>query len=287
MASLGTLFSVELAKTIRRPMTWILVVILLGFIVLVYTSLILALVGGFEGNINVEGAEGTSLQDMILLPDGFGLGVSFAQSIGGILLAILAAGSFGSEFSWGTLRTMLLMRADRLRLLIAKLLVLLLAAVVVMLIGAAVGLFGSLVAGIALGEPLRTDQWLTIGFVGDAARMLLIGLVGATFWTLFAASLTVVTRSLAAGIGITMAAVFVGDFTTSLIARLGTLGEWVSRVFPNTAISALAALNTTPRPSYDATDWAWITANLVGYTALLLAIAVVRFRRMNMVSGSG
>ena len=41
------------------------------------------------------------------------------QGVGSVLLAILAAGTFGSEFSWGTLRTILLMRADRVRLLIA------------------------------------------------------------------------------------------------------------------------------------------------------------------------
>lgn len=282
MASLGTLFGVELAKIVRRPMTWILVVILFGFTVLVYASLILALVSGFEGNVTVEGAEGQSFEDMILLPDGFSLGVGLAQGVGSVLLAILAAGTFGSEFSWGTLRTMLLMRADRVRLLIAKLLVLLLAVVVVTLLGAAIGLFGSLVAGIVVDGSLRTDQWLTASFFRDAARLMLIGMVYSTFWTLFAAALTIVTRSLAAGIGVTMAALFVGDFTTSIIAGLGTLGRWISRIFPNTALNALST-----GTDLVATDWAWIVTNLVGYTALMLAIAVVRFRRMNMISGGG
>jgi len=282
MASIGTLFGVELAKIVRRPMTWILIVILLGFTVLVYSSLILALVSGVEGNVTVEGAEGQSFKDMILLPDGFSLGIGLAQGVGSVLLAILAAGTFGSEYSWGTLRTMLLMRADRVRLLIAKLLVLLLAVIVVILVGAAIGLFGSLVAGVVVGESLRTDQWLTASFFRDAARQVVIALIYSTFWTLVAAALTIVTRSLAAGIGVTMAALFVGDFTTSIIAGLGTRGRWISRIFPNTALNTLST-----GTDLVATDWAWITANLVGYTALMLAIAVVRFRRMNMISGGG
>src|SRR5690606_19827391 len=106
----------------------------------------------------------------------------------------------------------------------------------------------------------------------------------AAFWSLFAACLTIVTRSLAAGIGVTMAALFVGDITLGLISGLGKVGKWVSRVFPNTALNELVA---TSGSNLAAADWAWITANLVGYVVLLLAIAVIRFRRMNMISSGG
>src|SRR5690606_20292249 len=115
---------------------------------------------------------------------------------------------------------------------------LLLAALVVVVVSAGIGLFGSLAAGVALGETQRTDQWLHASFFSDALAMSFRAFVGIAFWTLVAAAVTVITRSLAAGIGITVAALFVGDFATMLIARLGTLGEWVSRAIPNTAINA-------------------------------------------------
>lgn len=287
MASLGTLVRVEFAKLIRRPMTWILAVILLGFVVLVYASLGLALLSGFEGNVAVEGAEGESLRDIILLPEGFGLGMGLAQGVGGILLAILSAGTFGSEFSWGTIRTLLLMRADRTRIVVAKLLVLMVAVLAVAIIGVAVGFVGSLAVGLALGESARTSEWLNAAFFGDVAKMSAVVIVGLAFWVIVAASITVVTHSLAAGIGLTIASIFVGDFAGSLIQQVGRVGVWVSRLFPNTALNTLNQLTTPSAPSLDASDWAWITANLVGYTVLALAVAIIRFRHMNVLAVSG
>lgn len=286
MATLRDLFGVELSKLIRRPMTWISAVVLLGFVVLVYAALLLTLLaGGTEGNLQVQGADSTqSLREQILMPDGFSLGLNLAQGVGGVLLVIIAAGMFGSEISWGTLRTMLLMRADRTRLVIAKLLVLGVGAIVVTIIGVVVGLAGSLFVGLVLGEGLRTSSWVTGDFFQSALVAAGTALVGLAMWALVGATMTVLTRSLAAGIGITLALLFVGDLVLQLVASAGRVGVWISRLFLNTALSALSRLASNNPPHYNATDWAWIITNLVVYAVVLVAVAVVRFRRMNALS---
>lgn len=289
MASVGTLFGVELAKLIRRPMTWITAAILLGFSVLIYAVLILTLVApGLQDSVQVESNDPMAgLQESVLLPDGFAMGISLVQSVGVVLVIILAAGMLGSEFSWGTLRTMVLMRADRTRILVAKLLTLLLIAIVITLVGIGIGLVGPIVAGLVLGEGLRTAEWANAEFLRGAAIASLATLVAVTLWALIGTTLTVFTRSLAGGIGISLAAYFVGDIGFQIIASIGRVGVWITRLFPNTAINALNQLGLMSNPpTYGASDWAWIIANLLIYTVALTVIGIVRIRRVNLLASS-
>jgi ABC-type transport system involved in multi-copper enzyme maturation permease subunit len=281
VAPFGTLLRVELVKLIRRPMTWILALIFVGLMALIYLSLGLAL-----RSSSMDATDQQNLRDDILLPNGLAFGVGFVASLGIILLIILAAGSYGSEFSWATIRTMLLMRAPRTGLLAAKLVALEVLALLVVVVGTLGTLAGAVLTALIAGEPVRADDWLTGAFAGDAAIMMLRAFIAIGFWIIIAATISVTTHSLAAGIGVTLAFQILGDIVTGLVAELGRIGEWVVRLVPNRAVNQLLSLNATDPPSLSGTDYAWITASLTIYTVVAIVWTDWRFRTMNIIAAS-
>lgn len=281
MASVGTLVRVEIAKLVRRPMTWILALIYAAFMGLVYLAYLLLLVGD-----EIEGMDKQDIKDLVYLPDGLGFGLGLATSIATTSMIILAAGSFGSEFGWGTIRTVLLMRVERMRLFIAKVVVLEGFALVAVIAGAVGAVAGAVILGAAGGDGPATSAWLTAAFAGDLLLYSLRAWIAIAIWTLIAAEVAILTHSLGISIGATLAAYIVGDITTSLLDQAGKLGEYVSRLLPNAGINALLRLNSADAPTYVATDYLWIATNLVIWAGVATTFAVLRFRSMNILAAS-
>ncbi len=281
MASIGTLLHVELIKLLRRPMTWILSVILIGFMAFIYVSLMLALIAP-----DSAGVDKTSLKDQILLPDGIYFGATLAGSLVTVLIIILAAGSIGGEFSWATVRTNLLMGATRVRFLVAKLLALEIIAFIWLILANLFALAGAVITGAVDGDSIPTDYLFSSTFLGDFGLVLLHGLIVIAVWTLIAGAITLMSGSLAAGLGITLAMTLLGSQIAALIGRLGDVGRWAARIIPNRALDAVVSLDSTTPPSYLASDWVWITVSIVGWVAVFSFLALRRFRRMNLVGTS-
>jgi ABC-2 type transport system permease protein len=283
MAPISTLIRVELTKLIRRPMTWVLAVILVGLLGMVYASLTGAILAAERTEGGIEGIDPDELRSIVLLPDGILFGGALIQQLGTILLIILAAGSFGSEFSWATFRTNVMMGASRVRLFVAKLLTLEWVALVVIAIGLVFTLVGTLVSQLILGDAESNGDWTAASLLGDVLLTVAVTTVTIAVWILFAAAITLITHSLATGLGVSLALNLLGGQIALVIGLLGTVGTWISRMFPNAATDALGALLVSDPPEYVATDWLWIAANLVGWTALVIYLAVSAFRRMNLL----
>lgn len=281
MPSIGTLFRVELTKLLRRPMTWVLSLILFSSMAFVYLSMILAL--SMPESANVDQA---SLRDQILMPKGLYFSSSIAASLSMIMIIILAAGSVGGEFNWSTIRTNLLMGAPRSRLLAAKLIALEILGAVWYVIALALGIVGAVVAAVATHNPAGSNYLSSGEFARDVGLTVFHVIIVVAVWTLIAAATTVITGSLAAGMGITLAQVLLGSEVAVLIAHIGTVGKWVSRIIPNRALDALTALDSASPPSYVATDWIWITVSIVGWSVLFSFLAWRRFKHMNLVGTS-
>ncbi|MEZ4522096.1 MAG: hypothetical protein R3A46_10715 [Thermomicrobiales bacterium] len=132
-----------------------------------------------------------------------------------------------------------------------------------------------------------TDEWLTGSFMADALLMTIRAFIGIGLWVLIASAIALTTHSLAAGVGVTLGLYFGGDIVLTLLGATGDIGRWVTRLFPNEAINALLELNSADPPSYGAGDYAWIITNLVFYTVAAIVIAVIRFRRMDIIAASG
>jgi ABC-type transport system involved in multi-copper enzyme maturation permease subunit len=140
---------------------------------------------------------------------------------GGVLALMLGVLTFGSEYGWGTLRTLFVQRPGRLNVFAAKLLALAVALVPFVLVVFAVGALVS--SAIALREGVDIalpSAWLLLR--GLAAGWLILAV-----WTALGVLLAVFSRgtALAVGIGILYALVIEG-----LLSALATQVSVVDRV---------------------------------------------------------
>jgi ABC-type transport system involved in multi-copper enzyme maturation permease subunit len=286
MTPLSRLYVGELWKLLKRPITWTLGIILVALIILVYGTLIGTMLApeGMGVEVEVDQSMGSSLEESILLPDGLFMGIGLVQLIVTALVIVLAAGMVGSDLSWGTVRTMLMMGAGRVHILIAKILALITAGIAGIVVGLILALLGSIVTGIAIGEGVSTGQWLSAGFFADAGVLMFRAMIGVTVWAAVAGTITLVSRSLAAGLGASLALLFLGGQIGGLLGQLGEIGVWLGRALPNAGVDAITQLNATFPPSYATTDWAWIVANIASWLVLLAIISVITFRRMDTLA---
>jgi len=200
---LGNLIAAEWLKIARRPLAWALLAVFLGLLVL-YLGLWFLVVGLHEGlfaggaRLQVLGeAQVAQLRRQLSLPGVFGAVLGQVNSTGGILAILLAAGSLGSDFGWGTLRAMLTRAPARGRYLLAKLIALMLA----LLCGVAAGLaLGTLIA-LGCGAVLGLPQALT----GRDLLVLPLGVARSLFvilpYVLITFAATAFGRSALAGVG--------------------------------------------------------------------------------------
>jgi len=140
---------------------------------------------------------------------------------GGVLALMLGVLTFGSEYGWGTLRTLFVQRPGRLNVFAAKLLALAVALVPFVLVVFAVGALAS--SAIALREGVDIalpSAWLLVR--GLAAGWLILAV-----WTALGVLLAVFSRgtALAVGIGILYALVIEG-----LLSALATQVSVIDRV---------------------------------------------------------
>ena len=281
MASIATLLRVELIKLTRRPMTWTLSAILVGLVGFMYLMMMLALLAPESA-----GVDKAQLEKQILLPDGLYFASTIAGSLVTIMIIILAAGSVGSELSWATVRTNLLMGATRTRFLIAKLLALEIFAFIWMIIANLLALVGAVVTAAATNNAVPNDYLFGISFAQDFGLTLFHSIIVLAVWTLIAAAITLITGSLAAGLGLSLVMTLLGSQIAALVSLLGEIGKWVSRAIPNRALDSIVALDATSPPSYVASDWIWIVLSIVGWSAIFAFLAWRRFQNMNLVGTS-
>jgi len=287
MTPFRTLLRVERARILRRPMAWILGVIVGGMTGLIYFSLALTLLLPEDLESGLSPEETQEIRELVIFPDGFAFGMSAIGGFATIAMIILAAGVFGSEFSWGTVRTSLMAGISRDRFYAAKMTALLALAGLVALVSAVLSFGLTLATGVVVDQSFYIDEWLTGEFFLDLLLVIVRTFIAIGIWTLIGATITLVTHSLAAGVGVTLGAYIGGDIALSLLGAAGDLGRWAARLFPNEAVNALLSMNSADPPSYVATDYLWISANLLCYSAAAIAIAVLRFRRMDVIAASG
>lgn len=180
----------EVLLLYRRAATWILIglwTVLAAFFgyILPYTS--------YRNETGAERQE--SLAEM--LPRSFvGNVLGGFPFFGGVLILILGVLAFGSEYGWGTLKTLFIQRPGRLQIFAAKLAALGIWLVPFVLASFAVGVLGSLL--VARTEDAAVD-WPRLSIVvrGLAAAWLIFAV-----WSAFGVVLAVLSRGTAMAIGI-------------------------------------------------------------------------------------
>jgi ABC-2 type transport system permease protein len=187
---------------------------------------------------------------------------------GGVLALMLAVLTFGSEYGWGTLRTLFTQRPGRLHVFGAKLLALAVALVPFVLAVFALGALSSSV--IALREGADVDwpsAWLVIK--GLAAGWLILAV-----WAAFGVLLAVLSRgtALAVGIGILYALVIEG-LLSALASQVSAVDRLVEFFLRANAYSLVTQLGVAADEVSDTGPGSFSGPFVSGGQALLVLAA--------------
>ncbi len=235
---------VELFKLRRRPAVWVLGLILVALLLLGYI-----LIWHFIGN-PPKGARfprGFNKAEALtaVYPGSFiRTGFSTAGQLGGALCMVLGVLSTGSEYSWGTLKTVLIQGPGRLQLFGGKLIGL--AAVVLVFVLAMLGLAAA-TSAVLVHVDGASSTWPDAVEIlkGVGAGWLIFGM-----WTAFGVFLAFLFRqaTLAIGIGLVymliVEAILGGIFT----GIGGDVFLNIDRLLPGTNVNGLISVfGTAPR----------------------------------------
>jgi ABC-2 type transport system permease protein len=224
-------FRGELFKFVRRPGIWVLMILLLVLAVgLGYV--ITYLIDTYAPVSSSQGLPpGTKLSDfkVALYPENF-VKDTFSTwgSLGGVFALIMGVLVQGSEYGWGTVKTLFTQRYGRLTMLFAKLAALAVLVLVLVVALFAVDAAASLVIVTIDGKAVAFPAADVI-LKAIAAGFLIFG-----FWAVFGLALATVFRQSAMAIGLGLAYALVVELLIfSLLSALGgTLVNQIHEWFP-------------------------------------------------------
>jgi ABC-type transport system involved in multi-copper enzyme maturation permease subunit len=282
---------IETHKLYRRKVLWLMLAALAGLIVLSVGGAFVMIAAGF-----FDASSGVAA--LFLWPDalGFGLNLASNQSLGALLVMVLAAVLIAQEYDWQGHALWLRQGASRNAVLGAKVVVLLGS---VALIVAAALLVGSLASGLSTWA-LRGELSLArvdVAQVGlSALRTAYTLLPYAALAVLFA----VWTRSLAASIALGIGYTFLVEGLFSQLLRLvGGLPGRIALYLPGQMATAVMQLNQGMIAGPDAEVQAGnemaqrmfsylspkvAALGIAVYVALFVGLAFWRFRRQDLTA---
>lgn len=184
----------ELFKVSRQVSTWILGILYLGAIGLPYLVLL------SSGRIKTEAHD----DPMSALYSVLGVDMMVLKVFGGALIIIVTARLIGMEYSGGTIRVLLARGVGRLQLLFGKLTALSIIALGLVALTVALDFLLTVILLLISVGNLDLFQSATSGFWSDSGLYLLLALVSLGVTILMAAAVSVVGRSLAFGLTVSM-----------------------------------------------------------------------------------
>jgi ABC-type transport system involved in multi-copper enzyme maturation permease subunit len=233
------LLQIELLKLVRRPLTWLLLLLQLGILGLGTLLNVLALrrVAPEREEVLLRG---------LLLPDSLANAAQFLAVFGAMLLATLTAAAVGGEYSWGTLRQQLATGVGRMPWLAAKL---------VALVGMALGLIVlSLLANALVAVVVARTHGVPI-LLAPLELSWLLALVARTTLALLmpmalAFLIAVLARSQLLALAAALGTLLVDQFASPILWSLGT--PWAMELiqfFPFWCVRSLLAFNFRVLPA--------------------------------------
>ncbi len=245
------IFLASFRKLVRRPATWVTMLLLIGLLVLVYLAV---------GATAKEAASRPGGQNALLLltfPGAYLLVLSFILGLGGLLAVIYGAAIAGSEWSWGMLKVAVARGEGRSRYMLLSFLAIAVMAGVGLVIAFAIGVVAAL-AGAGLAG-------VSTGGLGDGPTLQALPEQLARGWiaiieeAALGFAVATIARSQLAGVGVGIALYFgeqfAGLFLPDIVKYLPfqaasavvAVGENVSSqqivrsLEPNTALIVVAA----------------------------------------------
>jgi ABC-2 type transport system permease protein len=281
----------EIYRLRRRWMPWVVLLIIVlagvGIYLLVYVAAQAQLQairsGAIPSQPGAEQAMNETLRE--LRPDRVqGFGVQIVSGFGSVMLIVFGASHVGTEFGWGTLRTLLAHGAGRGAFLGAKVLSLALYAALFVFVGVVAAIVGSFVVAAIAGADA---SGLDLGAIANAAARAYY-----TFLPYMALALVIAVWSRSAGAGI--AAGLVVYFAEGLVAQLlvslnrdyATIVNYGLSRNVGALIRGAAGTTTLPDPSAVALpDQGQAAIVLAVYTAVFVVLAYWRLRSRDVTIG--
>jgi len=286
----------EIFRMRRRWMPWIM----LGLVVVAAFAVYFLIWGSTQAQIELlksgqarpPGAptEEQLRETLVIVTPGRvqNFGVSVVSGFGSIMLIVFAASHVGTEFGWGTFRTLLAHGASRTGFLVSKAVSLLLYAAVLMFVGTVAAIAGSYVVSSIAG--LSTGSGVDVAEVARAAAK-----SGYTFIPYMALALAIAVWSKSAGAGIATGLVvyfaegLVATILVSLNKDYAQIVNWgLSRnasALTRTVSSGQAGPSTQDPTASTLPDPTQAAIVLAVYTVIFLALAYWRLRSRDVTVG--
>jgi len=237
------LIRAELFKLRKRLMTRVLLFVLVGIMIVLY----LLLFAISQITVPVHGSEEIGdIQNLLGLPLALPFALAILSSFGTILAVILTASSVGTEYSWRTIRTILICSEGRLRFLGAKLVAAGILILTGMVAGLATGLLMSLITT-AIGGYAFDFSFATGGYLWDQFLQFWRTFHVLMPYTLLGFLFAVAGRSSMPGIALGIGIFFLESIVT---AFMSLAGGWIARI-PDYLLAAnvraITALSDLPQ----------------------------------------
>ncbi len=281
-------FRGELFKTVRRPAVWVCVIALLAVAVTIGYFIPWLVYSHPPAGASQGLPQGTTLADfkVTLYPSNF-VRQTLQQwgVLGGVFALILGVLLQGSEYGWGTIKTLYTQRDGRLVMLFGKL-----GALAVVVLVLVVGLL-AVDAVASTGLALIDGQTVSYPDAGTIARAVGALFLIYGFWALFGFALATLFKQSAMAIGLGLAyALVIEGIIFGVVGALG--GDWVKKVqewFPIANTGYLtdsfgqARIRNIPsaQPYADATH---AVAVLFFYLVAFVAISAVTLKRRDVTN---
>ena len=276
-----TLMRWEWFKLRRRWLPWVLLIIFVLF------TQMIVWIPYFSFRV-----EATGDNSFFVLPDSVTSGLSSMFGIAIVLMIILASSVTGTEYGWGTLRTIMPRGPGRWQFLVAKFGVLALAGLGALVIATiAIGISSLVTSGLAENgsDSSSSGEW------SDAALTLIKAAYALVPYALLATALTVFTSSATFGMAITFGYHVVEQIAvpvmTALIRDSGPVMAFALGVNVNALVLEASELGlfflvtSIPSDYLPGTTQAFLV--LLAYSAIFAAAALWLFQRRDITGAKG
>lgn len=272
-----SLYLMEWFKIPRRRMTQIVFFLMAGAVA--FTP--------FAGYLSRDSLpDGVVDTSNYLLPVALMEMFSTVSTLGFILVAVLAGGLAGSEYGWGTVRTLVGSGAARWKLLAAKLLALATAVALLVVVGLGAGIVMSMAIGLLDGHSLF--GWLSGEVVLDLLKMTGRSIFLQLFIAALVFAVVQITRSTAVGIAAGIGILIADPILLIVINSFESVGESVGRFLITPNITVIDALNSAHPPvvvNAEEVFGPWAAAGLLAlYAVIGIAAAFASFTRRDIAT---
>jgi ABC-type transport system involved in multi-copper enzyme maturation permease subunit len=241
VSGLGRMIGAEFLKLRKRQMTWVLLSILVGIIVLV--NLLLLAISKVKTPGTGIGAG--NIAALLGLQSAVPFTFSMMASFGTVLAIILTASSMGGEYNWKTIRPALVSSESRFKFIVAKLVslgvLILIGMLIAVIAGFIMGLITTGLGGNAYSFSFLTGSYVWMQFLQYWRTFYVI-----MPFALLGFMMAIVGRSAMPGIATGIGVVFLEAIITTFMTAAG---GWIAKVpayLLNANVTAITALNKLP-----------------------------------------